>query len=362
MKMKNILVPLMVLFFCFSLGACGKATSETEKGSLDTAEVIRGDNGQLSLTWSGVDADTIDVFWSTIPDAKASRTLLIEDAKNGSITFDDPSPTARPYFILQTATGVQKIIAERHLPLNGVMNARDIGGYKNIDGKTVKWGIFFRSAELNKMTDDSQAYLQNSGFKLDIDYRSDQEVTSDPDPVISGINYKRLNCTSAKGVSGNPLQPYIDNQVGAPGEFLTQLNKDLVKQDTGVYKQLLETLLDENNYPLITHCAGGKDRTGLGAAIVLLALDVPKDVIMQDYLLSNAYLAKYGEAILNEAKSQLNDEQLKVLAAVLGVKAEYLQAAFDEMELEYGSTNAYLEKGLGLTPEKKEQLKKLMLE
>ncbi|MCX6005988.1 MAG: tyrosine-protein phosphatase [Chloroflexi bacterium] len=352
-----IVISLLPLLIC----RCA-INDDAKRSVLSAASVDRGSNGQLTLSWAGDNVEKIDVYWSTSPDEFDSKgILLISGASGSAVTFDDPSQTARPYFRLKAPLDANMIVAERRLPIKEAPNFRDIGGYRSVDGRTVKWGIFFRSGDLFDVTEEYKNYIKNSGIKTIIDYRTDTEVARRPDPAIDGIEYIRLTEVSTAH-TGNTIVKKWGKPFGPPGEYLVQLNKDLVNLDPNTYSQLLDRLLDPNNHPLLQHCSVGKDRTGFGTAITLLALGVPKDTVMQDYMLSNIYLAASNQSSIEALRPKLTDEMLASLIAMMEVRTEYLQAAFNEMELKYGSIDSYLEKGLGLTPEKRSQLRNLMLE
>ncbi|MEM9663997.1 MAG: tyrosine-protein phosphatase, partial [Bacteroidota bacterium] len=120
--------------------------------------------------------------------------------------------------------------------------------------------------------------------------------------------------------------------------------------------------LDPENRPFLFHCQGGKDRAGIGAALVLLALDVPRETIVQDYLLTDRYLAPLSEeAIVHYAEHyDMSVELMRQLADQRSVR-EAIEAIFDAMEDEYGSTDAYLRDALGLSDADRTRLQDALL-
>ena len=112
------------------------------------------------------------------------------------------------------------------------------------------------------------------------------------------------------------------------------------------------------------HCTAGKDRVGVGSATLLMALGVPRDVIMQDYLLSNYNILsvdKLTEGATGE-KMEIPPEQLKLFEALTKVHEEYLGAFFDEVDTHWGGTEGYLKNALGLTDEQLAKMRELYLE
>lgn len=124
-------------------------------------------------------------------------------------------------------------------------------------------------------------------------------------------------------------------------------------------------MLDPASAALVQHCTAGKDRTGLGSALMLLALGVPKETVVQDFLLSNTYREAYNKAAVDAMVKQFNltdDNAIEVIRALMDVRPEYINAAFDEMASKYGSIQGFLEKGLGLSAAEQAKLKKMYLE
>ena len=108
----------------------------------------------------------------------------------------------------------------------------------------------------------------------------------------------------------------------------------------------------------------GKDRVGVGSATLLLALGVPRETILADYLLSNENslsASKLGTGITSKG-TQISPEQLKLFEVFAKVRAEYLQAFFDEIDRLWGGTEGYLKQALGLTDEQLTKLQDMYLE
>lgn len=252
----------------------------------------------------------------------------------------------------------------RIIPFEGIRNFRDMGGYKTIDGRTVKYGVFYRSAELTGMTDKDKEMFSSLGIKYIFDYRDDGEALVKPDPVITGVINERI--------------PAIAGEV----QGLVQSMEDLVKSElfkdlktigladmygkmalnSRSYSRLFEVIQDPENMGILHHCAAGKDRTGVGAALILSALGVPKEVVIEDYLITNETLREFQEMIKAELSGKLTEEQIKLFDAMMAAKEEYLQAVFTVIEKTYGDLDTYFEKELNLTTEKRTALQNLWLE
>ena len=144
--------------------------------------------------------------------------------------------------------------------------------------------------------------------------------------------------------------------------MLTTGNEQFITDHTDDYAALMERVMDPAAQPTNLHCTAGKDRAGLGSALVLLTLGVPEKTVMQDFLLSNEYRAAANQKTLSQLSGLLDANELEVMRALLEVRPEYLQAALDTMKDEYGSVDGYLRKGLGITPKERAKFQKLMLD
>ncbi|MCE4049881.1 MULTISPECIES: tyrosine-protein phosphatase [Bacillaceae] len=260
--------------------------------------------------------------------------------------------------------GVTASPKSRIIPFEGIRNFRDMGGYKTTDGRTVKYGVFYRSAELTGMTERDKEIFSTLGIKYIFDYRDDGEASVKPDPVIEGIINERI--------------PAIAGEV----QGLVQSMEDIVKSElfkniniTGLaemygkmtlnnssYKRLFEVIQNPENLGIVHHCAAGKDRTGVGAALILSALGVPKETIIEDYLITNETMREFQEIIKAELSGQLTEEELLLFDVMMAAKEEYLQAVFTVIEDTYGNMDIYFEKELNLTAADRVALQNLWLE
>jgi protein-tyrosine phosphatase len=111
-------------------------------------------------------------------------------------------------------------------------------------------------------------------------------------------------------------------------------------------RTLFISLADSKNLPAVFHCAGGKDRTGWAAAALLTLLGVAKETVMADYMRTNEYTLPQSARVIDGFVAAGGDRAIP--KAIFGVKPEYLEASFDEMQKRYGTIEAYFAKGLGI--------------
>ncbi|EAD5686751.1 tyrosine-protein phosphatase [Listeria innocua] len=252
------------------------------------------------------------------------------------------------------------------IKLQGAVNVRDLGGYKTTDGLTIKPHKLIRSAELATLSDSDKKKLVNT-YDLShiVDFRTNTEVKAKPDPELTGVDYTHDSVMKDNGASTSTQDltaslAKMDN----PETFLINANKSFVTDETSIqaYKEFFEILLANQDGSVLWHCTAGKDRAGFGTALVLSALGVDKNTVIDDYMLSNKYRASENEkAIQAVAAKTDNKKVIDGMTAVMEVRESYINAAFDEIDAKYGSMDNFLKEKLGLTNDKKEQLKKAYL-
>jgi len=260
---------------------------------------------------------------------------------------------------------------DRHVPLSGQPNFRDLGGYASRDGRRVKWGLVYRSGELSQLGEDDVRKLGELGIKTVVDFRSPEEVTARgqgrlpkgatlrPMPIASSDMFKKLIPSLLAGDFSK-----------VPAGLLDNVNRHLVRDFSTQYGGLLRALSDPASRPLVFHCTQGKDRAGFGAAMVLSALGVPWDTVLEDYLLSNHYRKAENDKMLgmirsfaaNQAGEEGEEIAYQRVEGLLYVKTQNLQTAHAEIVERHGSIERYLVDGLGCSREGLEQLRDELLE
>lgn len=341
-------------------GAAGGARPEITDVTAERTD------GQYAITWSTAPgARVTSIRWGATPDR--IDEVLVDRVARGTeqVVVDDPSPGHRPYFELRTVDGARRTVAERRIALEGEPNFRDLGGYQTQDGRFVKWGRLYRSGELPKLTDADLATVEDLGIKLVCDLRAPGEVAIGPDRLPAGVESVSIPIVDDSQDPVAIREAVLAGDVsalGAPGELLTEGNAKFVTDFSDSYATLMERVMDPASQPTILHCTAGKDRAGLGAALVLLTLGVPEKTVMEDFLLSNQYRAAANQRTLAQLAALLDPSEIEVMRSILEVRPEYLQAALDTMKEEYGSVDGYLRKGLGITPKERARFQKLMLD
>jgi len=247
---------------------------------------------------------------------------------------------------------------KRHVVLQGAANFRDLGGYTTSDGHHVKWGEIYRSADISKLTDADLAILKERKVTYDVDLRGHQESAQAPDKLNPGTDY--ILCPA--GSDNMDWIKSISKLKGNQGDSIMMVYYSNTQYLAERYKPFFDKLLGlPADQSLVFHCTAGKDRTGIGAALLLYTLGVPYDTIVNDYLASNYYRrADNAKMVGQMVKFMHVDEQ--VATDMASVKKEDLDATFNAITKQYGSVDIFLRTQIGLNDNKIALLKKKFLE
>ena len=237
---------------------------------------------------------------------------------------------------------------KRAVALEGGSNFRDLGGYPAADGKSVKWGHIYRSADISKLTDADLQTLTARNIAVDCDLRGPDEIKTSPDRMMPGMAYLNLpagsenvNATTASMMSAKPAS--------RDSMMLSYYGRtDHLKAK---YKPMFDQLLTlDDTKALMFHCTAGKDRTGMGAALILSALGVDKALIMKDYAATDVYW-KQGRERVAQMMMQGGTDNAQ-MAKMLAADPAYLANFFATIDKKYGSMANFLTTEMELTPDK----------
>jgi protein-tyrosine phosphatase len=254
--------------------------------------------------------------------------------------------------------------------MDHIYNFRDFGGYPAQNGKLVRKGLLFRSGDLDQASQNDLEDIAALGVRTVVDLRTPQERSESPDRLPSEWEGRVVHLPMkmlATPKSGRLASLYsivfgearkLDFEKIALATY-----QDYVIQYRDELSKILCIVMQTSNLPILIHCTAGKDRTGVVCSLLQIALGVPGESVMQDYLLSNEWLNEYNRAMLKRLRflnllGVSNDRFLPLLEA----RKEYLQAAIDQIENEYGDFWAYLRVGLGFSEEERLNMMELLLQ
>jgi protein-tyrosine phosphatase len=256
------------------------------------------------------------------------------------------------------------------LGITSVPNLRDLGGYKTSDGKTVAKGLVYRSNQLSGISPGDMNKLAKLKLKVDYDLRTAAERKARPDELPPGVKYVWLDVLADSPQAGpaqleklmqDPKKANAALGGGKAEEGFKKSYREFVSLPSAKkeFRELFLALGDQKKLPALFHCTTGKDRTGWAAAALLTLLGVPKEKVMEDYLRSNDYILPAYQKVIDKFVAAGGDKSIPL--AILGVKKEYLDAAFDEMQTKYGTIEKYFSEGLGINAAQQKALRDLYL-
>lgn len=323
----------------------GAAISTAAQASVVDAQLERTAAGGLRVIWTASPGEAVDVFLGQTPDAPpAAMRLVSDDDRDGA--HEASAPSERAYVVLRDADGRILRVAERVLSLQGASNFRDAGGYRTTDGRRVKWGVIYRSAELSGLTPADQAFLNALGLKTIVDLRSSSERKAQPTALPAGAPARIV--AHDYQMDMGPFMKAFAGGVDADKARATmrEFYPGVLDSHAEHFRDVFQALL-KGEGPVLYHCSAGKDRTGVTTALVLTALGVPRDTVVADYLLSNRYYTMPADTAGQRPGSaetsfftRLPPDVARVFA---GVEPEYLQAVFTEIDRRHGGVEAYLQ-------------------
>ena len=249
--------------------------------------------------------------------------------------------------------------AKRQVVLQGAANFRDLGGYKTKDGRHVKWGEIYRSADISKLTDADLAILKDRRINYDVDFRGHQESAQAPDRMNPGTDY--ILCPAGSDSLGNWMKGIGALKGKKAGDSLMTIFYSNTTYLTDRYKPFFDKLLGlPADQSLLFHCTAGKDRTGIAAALLLYALGVPYNTITADYTATNYYRAAENKKAVKGMAAMHMDKD--VAATMMGADKQYIDATFAAINKQYGSIDSFLKNQIGLDDQKMAILKNKFLE
>lgn len=221
----------------------------------------------------------------------------------------------------------------RHIDHQLVFNLRDLGGYPTVDGRTTAWGKLFRGDGLHRLCADDCSAL---GLTTVLDLRTEHEITERGRLDVDGVTWHHLP------VLQSTWDPSWVTPDLTPERFLADRYLVMLAEGAEALATGLRLLADADRLPAAFHCAAGKDRTGVLAALVLSLLGVDDDTIAADYGLSRLgmdRMVEYVRATHPDALDAMTDQP----AAFLDAPDDAMHLFLADLRDQHGSVEQYVE-------------------
>ena len=244
---------------------------------------------------------------------------------------------------------------ERHYSFEGCFNFRDIGGYLNQDGQQVKKGLYFRTGRQDRMTDRDLFKLSELKISTQIDLRKPDEVADQGKGPLEAMGAKYINIAVIPEGGSDQLSRLVGDTGISGKRYLGYLEFGPTS-----WLRLFGILANESNLPVVLHCTAGKDRTGVSTAFLLSILGVSRDVIEEDYLLTNLDTERQADFI-ERTVGYPDGYDRKKMINIAGVPNDAMKDFLDGVESKWGSVVEYLEK-IGITKNQMHKIRQNFLE
>lgn len=345
---------LYILSVYFSLLACS-----SEQPEIQTV-CTRDDIGNYIVKWEVTPAleGVVKMYVSDDPDefdfTQPVGTYPISDGVATYITHDNFN---RKFFCLTFNDEYPQVVASRFVAMDEMQNFRDLGGYQTEEHRRVRWGKVFRSGTITPYTEWDSIRFSIVRVKTIIDLRPEEDARQTP------ISYKKAQLVSIPISLGNQseLDRRIEHNRMRKGDgllYMQDLYLQFVSDDTAKFAEALDVFTHEENYPIVFCSLLGKDQAGFLAALLLSALDVPRETVLRDYVASNQYIDPLH---FQERVEHLSPDTQEAVTVLVSARESFLELAFRKIEKDYGSVDKYLRNELGLTDAKKNELRRLLL-
>ena len=254
---------------------------------------------------------------------------------------------------------------KRSIAFQGIINGRDMGGIVNTEGKTIRSGLLLRTANLTQATDaDLQRLAEDYRLTTVIDLRTEGERRGHPDRVPQGADYitRPIFDEATAGITREDGTP---SPLALPD--MVQLYRTMIVSPTCQFalSDILMTILthDFENGAVLWHCTAGKDRCGIVSSLVLAALRVDRTEIMKDYAVNaDEFIAQSDALYRRVLRSGRGEAAAAAARDVFLALPKYMDSAFNAIDEQFGSSEAYLLDGLKIPEETLSEFRIKLLE
>jgi protein-tyrosine phosphatase len=260
-------------------------------------------------------------------------------------------------------------LRQQFIPVNGIINARDLGGYIIQDGRRLRDGMLIRSAHLADATDEDLQYLLSIPISKVIDFRKDIELKGKTDRMVPGAEYIRLEIDASGKIVSQATEDekrlFTGHKQFDVKKFMVMAAFNSMAQRIAQemypnlffdpecqeqFREFFRLILETEKGAILYHCTQGKDRTGAASALILAALGANRETIIADFDATNrVYEADVRRCCRNVRLMGGKEPELATVKSFLGANTENFIKVLDRIDREFGTMEAYLKGPIGLT-------------
>jgi protein-tyrosine phosphatase len=255
----------------------------------------------------------------------------------------------------------------RIVPVRGIKNFRDLGGYPAAGGAKTRWNRLYRSGHLARLSRHDGNQFSELGIHTVVDFRTAGERKKEPDRLPDG-SVDRVVELPMLDPADSPLLREMQTRMSEnrfagfdADALMRDTYRELATVYTESYRAFVAALVETSGKPVLWHCTGGKDRSGFAAAIVLKLLGADDETIMSDYLLSSEY-ADRGRRMVMAVRIAKGRAAADTIAQLFRVQSSWLAASLEAIDSRWGSFDSYRREALDLGDDDVAGLRRLYLE
>lgn len=245
----------------------------------------------------------------------------------------------------------------RFVDIDGLFNFRDLGGYRGEDGRTVTWGRLYRSDGLHRLTEAGATAFLALGAVTVLDLRTAAELAEWTWVPPSDWPGRLLHLPLLRRTPDWSALPPAE---AARADFAVDHYREIAVEGAAGLRAAVEALAAPGGLPAVFHCAAGKDRTGVLAALVLRLLGVSAKDVADDYALSETATARWQASVTAGGEDDTRSHWAHVPPSMLTANRDTMLAFLRAIDVEHGTSTRFAAR-LGLSPDTLDRLRAALL-
>lgn len=245
--------------------------------------------------------------------------------------------------------------ADRHHPFQGSFNFRDIGGYPTKDGRSVRWGLYYRAGRQDRMTSEDLKQYQALGVKTQIDLRKPEEINEQGRGPLESMGASYHNLAVIPDGGTDQLSRLVGDTGISGARYLGYL-----EFGPEPWLRMFDLFAQASNHPIVLHCTAGKDRTGVSTAFLLSVLGVDRALIEADYILTNRDVSRQVDFVERTVGLPEGMDR-EALTHAAGVPETAIGDFLDGLDQKWGGALGYLTE-IGISESQMNQVREHFLQ
>lgn len=249
-----------------------------------------------------------------------------------------------------------------------LVNTRDLGSLPTVNGGVIRPKTFLRASSLYQLLpEDGEKLVQEYKVAYDIDLRITKELQRQPDTVLPGVEYRHYQLREdvmdhVERKRGETIGQMIRRIPTMPQMYLNMVSKEnSLEALRNIFRLFFDDVIPGEKAALF-HCTEGKDRTGIVAALIEDLVGVPREVMLEDYILSNEAFASRNKRYYVGTRLLMKKETADAFRNTYQANELMLTDMLDYLEATYGGTEGFFREALGFSPSEIEAFQQKILQ